>query len=174
VAVALAKLGWIARLRGDHKRAERLLREALRITTTRGDRGVLPDMQAALAETLADLGKVDEAERLALEAQANVGPRDTSGRVAAATALAAVRTAQGRDDEAEVLLHSALELARENDFKVLELEPLGRLVRLLRAGGRNGDASAYEARLSELSPTHLSAGFRPPVEERGAWSAPSS
>ena len=79
-----------------------------------------------------------------------------------------------RDDEAEEFLHSALVLARENDFKVLELEPLGRLVRLLRAGGRNGDASAYEVRLSELSPTHLSAGFRPPVEERGAWSAPSS
>ena len=33
----------------------------------RGDRGMLPDYQAALATTLADLGKVDEAERLALE-----------------------------------------------------------------------------------------------------------
>ncbi len=66
VATALTKLGWIARLQGDLKRSEKYLREALRITETRGDHGVLPDQQAALAETLADLGKVDEAERLAM------------------------------------------------------------------------------------------------------------
>jgi len=175
VAAALAKLGWIARLKEDHQRAEKLLREAVRITVTRGDRGVLPDLQAALAETLADLGKVDEAERLALEARTNAGPRDTSARVAAATALAAVRVAQERDGDAEELLHSALALARESDFKVLELEPLERLVRLLRARGRDGDASAYEARLAELTPTRAPfAGSRSRVEARGAWSAPSS
>jgi class 3 adenylate cyclase/tetratricopeptide (TPR) repeat protein len=153
VAAALAKLGWISRLKGDLKRAEKYLREAVRITETRGDLGVLPDQQAALAETLADLGKVDEAERLAIEARANAGVRDTSATVAAATALAAVRTAQGREDEAEKLLDSALDVARVGDFKVFELEPLGRLVRLRQASGRNGDASAYEARLAELTPT---------------------
>ncbi len=152
VAAALAKLGWIARLKADDKRAEKLFREAVRITVTRGDRGVLPDLQAALAETLADLGKVDEAERLALEARTNAGPRDTSARVAAATALAAVRTAQGRDGEAEELLDSALALARERDFKVLELLPLERLVRFLRERDREDDAAAYEARLTALSP----------------------
>jgi class 3 adenylate cyclase/tetratricopeptide (TPR) repeat protein len=152
VAAALAKLGWISRLKGDLKRAEKYLREAVRITETRGDLGVLPDMQAALAETLADLGKVDEGERLAMEARANAGVRDTSATVAAATALAAVRAAQGRDDEAQELLDSALETARVGDFKAFELEPLGRLVRLRQASGRNGDASLYEARLAELTP----------------------
>ncbi len=152
VAAALAKLGWIARLKGDLKRAEKLMREAVRITETRGDLGVLPDQQAALAETLADLGKVDEAERLALDAQSNAGVRDTSARVAAATALAAVRSAQGRGPEAEKLLDSALALAREGDFKVFELEPLERMVRLQSTPGRNGDASVYEARLAELVP----------------------
>ena len=43
VAAALAKLGWISRLKGDLKRAEKYLREAVRITETRGDHGVLPD-----------------------------------------------------------------------------------------------------------------------------------
>jgi len=66
-AAALAKLGWIARRRGDHRRAEKLLREALRIVAARGDRGALPDLKAGLATTLVDVGKVDEAERLALE-----------------------------------------------------------------------------------------------------------
>ena len=153
VATALTKLGWISRLQGDLKRSEKYLREALRITETRGDHGVLPDQQAALAETLADLGKVDEAERLAMQARSNAGVRDTSATVAAATALAAVRAAQGREDEAEELLESALAVAREGDFKAFELEPLGRLVRLREASGRNGDGNAYEARLAELTPT---------------------
>ncbi len=152
VASALAKLGWIARLKGDSKRAEKHLREAVRITESRGDLGVLPDQQAALAETLADLGKVDEAERLALDAQSNAGVRDTSARVAAATALAAVRAAQGRGREAEELLGSALAAAREGDFKVFELEPLARMIDLQRTAGDNGDATAYEARLAELAP----------------------
>ncbi len=151
VGAALAKLGWIARLKGDLKRAEKLQRESLRITETRGDLGVLPDQQAALAETLADLGKIDEAERLALDARSNAGVRDTSARVAAATALAAVRAAQGRGPEAEELLDSALALAREGEFKVFELEPLARMVDLRRTSGRNG-ASPYEARLAELTP----------------------
>ena len=152
VAAALIKLGWVARLKGDHKRAEKHLREALRIVSARGDRGILPDLQAALAETLADLGKVDEAERLALEAQANAGPQDPACMVAAVTALAVVRQQQGRDDEAEQLYDSALELARESDFKVLELEPLERIVRFLRERGRESDAGAYEARLAALAP----------------------
>ena len=153
IAVALMKLGEIARLRGDHRRAEKLLREAVRILGTRGDRGLLPDYQAVLAATLADLGKIDEAERLALEARASASPEDTSCKVAATTALAAVRAAQGRDDEAEELFRSALELTREGHFEVFEIEPLERLTSFLRDRGREDEAARYEARLAELSPS---------------------
>ncbi len=152
IVAALAKLGWIARKRGDDKRAEKLLREALRITAARGDRGLLPDMQAALAEVLADAGKVDEAERLALEANAGTGVDDVSCRVAVATALAAVRTAQGRDHEAEENYRSGISLARESGLKVLEIEPLERLVKFLHDRGRENEAVVYEVRLAELSP----------------------
>jgi class 3 adenylate cyclase/tetratricopeptide (TPR) repeat protein len=152
IANALMKLGLIARLRGDHKRAEKQLREAVRILGTRGDRGLLPDYQAVLAATLADLGKVDEAERLALEARANGSPDDTSCKVAATTALAAVRAAQGRDEEAEKLFHFALALAREGNFHVYEIDPLERLSSFLRDRGREDEASSYEGRLAELSP----------------------
>ena len=112
VVAALHKLGWIARLKGDHKRSEKLLREGLRILAARGDRGMLPDLQASLAETLADQGKAEEAERLALDARANAGPQDPSCMVAATAALAAVREAQGRDEDAEDLFRSAVELAQ--------------------------------------------------------------
>jgi len=152
ITSALFHLGSIARLKGDHKRAERLLREALRMTAARGDRGLLPDYQAMLAATLADLGKVDEAERLALEASRNASPEDTACKIIAATALAAVRALQGRDGEAEDLFHSALELTREGGFEVFEAEPLERLVGFLRDRGRGEEAVPYETRLAELSP----------------------
>jgi tetratricopeptide (TPR) repeat protein len=152
ITSALLHLGWIARFKGDHKRAERLLREALRITAARGDRGLLPDYQAALAATLADLGKVDEAERLALEASRNASPEDTSCKIISTTALAAVRAVQGRDSEAEDLFYSALELTREGGFEVFEIDPLKRLTAFLRDRGRADDAAPHEARLAELSP----------------------
>ena len=41
VAATLFRLGRIAGARDDHKRAEKLLREALKITRARGDRGRL-------------------------------------------------------------------------------------------------------------------------------------
>ncbi len=152
VASALGKLAWIARVRGDHKRAEKLLREAVRMITARGDRGVLPDFQAELAATLADVGKIDEAERLADEARANASPNDPSLVVVATTALAAVRSAQGRDAEAEELFRSALALAEETEFKVLEIEPLERFTRFLRERGRADEAAVYASRLSVLTP----------------------
>ncbi|MBA2742022.1 MAG: AAA family ATPase [Actinobacteria bacterium] len=152
VAAALMHLGWIARLKGDHKRAEKLLREALRMTSVRGDRGMLPDYQAILAATLADLGKLDEAERLALDAGTNASTDDTSCRIAATTALAAVRVGQGRDDEALALFHDALALTRDAKLPVFEVEPLERLTAFLRDRGRDDEAVAYAARLAELSP----------------------
>jgi len=155
-AAALSKIGWLARRRGDLKRSEKLLREALRVTSARGDRGALPELRAALAETLADAGKVDEAERLAIESSAETLPEDAGARIAAAQALAAVRAAQGRDDEAEQLLLDALAMARQHGFVVFEIEPLERLVGLLRERGREADANGYAARLAELSPPSAS------------------
>jgi tetratricopeptide (TPR) repeat protein len=151
MANALMKLGWVARQKGDLRRSEKLFREALRITVSRGDRGLVPDFQAALATTLADLGKIEEGERLALEARAHAVPEDTSCRIFAATALAAIRAAQGRDDDAEQIFLSAIADARESNLKLFELHPLGNLTEFLRARGRDDDAAVYEARMAELS-----------------------
>jgi class 3 adenylate cyclase/tetratricopeptide (TPR) repeat protein len=152
LAAALLKLGWLARAKGDLKGSEKLFREALRITAARGDRGLQPDYQAALATTLADLGKVDEGERLALEARAHAVPEDTSCHLFAITALAIIRAAQERDDEAEELFVSAVSLARESDLRLHELHPLEHLTTFLHRRGRDGDAAVYEARIAELRP----------------------
>ena len=152
VAAALSKLGEIAFRRRDFKRAEKLYREALRITSTRGDRGILPDLQASLAETLAALGEIDEAERLALEVQAAPRFDDPHFGITVSATMAAVRAAQGRDEEAEELYCSALEEATKSGLAVIELEVLDRLVSFYRERGRDGDAAVYEARLVELVP----------------------
>jgi tetratricopeptide (TPR) repeat protein len=144
------------------------------MTSARGDRGILPDFQAALATTLADLGKLDEAERLALEARANGSPDDTSCKIASTMALAAVRAAQGRDDEAEELFRSTLGLARDGNFEAYEIEPLERYSRFLRDRGREDDAASHDSRLAELSPPTLADGFRSAVGGQGARSAPPS
>ena len=152
LAASLLKLGWLARAKGDLKSSESLFREALRITATRGDRGLEPDYQAALATTLAELGKIDEGERLALDARAHAVPEDTSCQIFAMTALAIIRGAQGRDGEAEELFLSAITQAKEADLKLIELHPLEHLTTFLRGRSRDDDAAIYEARLAELAP----------------------
>jgi ATP/maltotriose-dependent transcriptional regulator MalT len=154
---AIVKLGRLARARGDHKRAERLLREAVRTHTSRGDRAVLPEVQAALAQVLIDVGKLEEAERLAVEARSSVVREDPLAVIATTSTLGAVRAAQGRDVEAEELLRSAFELAQETDFRVCELAPLEYLVAFLRDRGRTDEAAQYEERLAELSPSETAA-----------------
>jgi predicted ATPase/class 3 adenylate cyclase len=149
--VALARLAGVAWRRHDYRRAEKQYREALRIAEARGDRGIVPDLQSSLAETLAALGKVDEAELLALDVQARVHPDDPHLGVGVQASLAAVRAAQGRDDEAEELYRAAL-ASRANGFAVLELEVVERLVAFYRERGREDDAAIYEARLAELVP----------------------
>jgi len=166
VAHAHAYLGWCALRRDDVKRAEKHVREAVRITTSRGDRGMLPEIEALLACTLADAGKLDEAERYALAAQETVSREDPSALVSVTTALAVVRAGQGADGEAEELFERAITLARKSQFKTLELDPLRRVVPFLRDRGRDGEAAVYEERLAELSP--------PPSAERVPSPEPSA
>jgi class 3 adenylate cyclase/tetratricopeptide (TPR) repeat protein len=152
VAAALSRLGEVAWRRRDYRRAEKLYREAFRITSTRGDRGILPDLYAALAEALALIGKVEEAERLALELEAMTRPDDVHFGVTVSMTWAAVRAAQGRDDEAEELYRTAL-AGVTSGYTILELELLERLVRFYRERGREDDASACETRIAELVPS---------------------
>ena len=156
-AHVLLKLAKLARVREDHKRAEKLLREALRITVARGDRAILPEYQAALAMTLVDVGKIEEAERLALEARENVVRQDPQGVILTTTAVGAVRGAQGRYEEARDLLVTALELAQEANQRVYELIPLRLLANLMQEQGLDDEAMRYEERLAELSPSEIAA-----------------
>ena len=145
-AVHTAKtLNWLAHvacMKGDPRRAERFLRDAIRILKPLGDRGTLVETQRQLAEVLLDQGRIDEAERYALQARETVGPEDASSRATTRGALGLVRAAQGRDEEAERLLREGVEILEPTDFRRWEQRQRRLLAQFLRERGRDDEADA--------------------------------
>ena len=151
-AWALARVsnhyGWVERRRGDLPAADRRFRDAIRILKPLEDRGTLCESQRGLAQVLVVLRKVDEAERYALEARETVGPHDTISRSTTRMALGIVRAAQGRDEEAEVLLREAVAVVDGKDLLLIRRELLKALATFLRERGRVDEAEEYEAELA--------------------------
>lgn len=148
----LNSLAWAAEQRGDDSVAARLLREAIRLLTPLEDRGALCESQRALAEVVIRLGRLEEAEQLALQAIETVGEHDLSSRATTAMSLALVRAAQGKDAEAEALLLESLGLLDGTGFRGIEVWVLGRLEQFLRERGRDEDADRYAERLAGVAP----------------------
>lgn len=161
VTVSAARvLNWLGLVhwrRGEHADAERVLREAIRMLKPLEDRGTLVETQRTLAQVLLEQGKVDEAERYALESRQTVGPRDMHSRATTRVALGLVRAAQGQDEEAEALLREAFEILDATDYRRYRIEPLEALATFLRERGRAAEAAPYEERLAELVPTRSTA-----------------
>jgi tetratricopeptide (TPR) repeat protein len=148
---ALNAVAWVAIRADDLGRAERLFREAIRILKPLEDRGTLCESQRGLAQVLVALGRVEEAERVALESRKTVGPNDQSSRATTRLALALVRFAQGRDVEAEALAAEALEILASTGFVASRIEVLTELTRALRERGRLAEAAPYEEQLAEIA-----------------------
>ncbi|MBA2474648.1 MAG: tetratricopeptide repeat protein, partial [Actinobacteria bacterium] len=145
-------LGFVRWRRGDLLGAEKLMREAIRTLKPLEDRGTLVESQRTLAQVLLEQGKLEEAERCALESRETVGSRDQGSRATTRVALALVRAAQGRDEEAETLLREALAILEGTDFRFSERLPLETLAAFLRERGREDEAEPYERRLAAVSP----------------------
>jgi class 3 adenylate cyclase/ATP/maltotriose-dependent transcriptional regulator MalT len=151
-AMTTMMLGRTAFGQGDRPRAEKLLRDAVRMLKGIGDRGSLCEAQRALAMVLAEQGKLDEAERHALEARETVGPEDRVSVSSTKLGLGVVRAAQGRDEEAEALMREAVEGFALYDLYALEHWALRYLAEFLRARGRDDEAAGYEERRAGLAP----------------------
>ena len=106
---------------------------------------------------LAEQGKIDEAERFVAEAQEYSPSAEPQLQLWIVLALAAVRTAQERVEDAEALLVQALEISDEIDFTGLQAEVLQRIIRFLEETGQNGKAAPYEERLAVLVPAESTA-----------------
>ncbi len=135
---------------GDPARGEKLLRESIRVLKPIEDRGTLCESQRALADALAAQGKLEEAERVALEAIETVGPHDVSSQASTRLSLAFIRAAQGRDDEAEELMREAWQRVEGTGYRSLEAWALSRLDQFLRERGRPDPA--VSERLLEVAP----------------------
>jgi tetratricopeptide (TPR) repeat protein len=158
-------LAWAAEKQGDDATAERRLRDAIRLLKPLEDRGALCESQRALAEVLIRRGRVDEAERIALEAVETVGEHDLSSQATTTMSLGLVRAAQGRDDEAEQLLRDALTMVDESGFRGLQTWILSRLAEFLGDRGRDDEAAVYRERLAELAPVEgVAAAFSSRME----------
>jgi tetratricopeptide (TPR) repeat protein len=132
---------------GDFPRAERHLREAMRMLMPLGDRAYLCESQRILAENLVRQGRLEEAERQALAAMETVGPNDVTSLATTRMALGLVRGAQGRDAEAEELLRSALQVASDPAPGWIHTAVVGHFAEWLRERGRVDEAAELEAEL---------------------------
>jgi class 3 adenylate cyclase/tetratricopeptide (TPR) repeat protein len=145
-------IGRAAADQGDLARAETFLRSAVRTLKGLGDRSQLCEAQRSLAMVLVEQGRLDEAERTALEARETVGPEDRVSLSSTKLAVAVVRAAQGRDGEAEALLLEAFEELGIYGLRAPQREVVQHLAVFLRARDRAVDAARYEA-LAELAPS---------------------
>jgi class 3 adenylate cyclase/tetratricopeptide (TPR) repeat protein len=152
-AATKMSIGRAALAQGDLERAEKLLRDSVRTLKGLNDRGSLCEAQRALAMVLVEQGRIDEAERFALEARETVGPEDRMSSSTTKLALGLVRAAQKRDAEAEELLREAVDGFAMYDLRAFEHWALRHLSEFLRSRGREEEALVYEERRAALSPS---------------------
>jgi tetratricopeptide (TPR) repeat protein len=153
IAWTSRQLGILAWRTGNVEKAEKLLRESIRLLAPMQERGTLCESQRHLAQLLLEQGRIDEAEKFALAARETVSPEDTVSRATTRVALAQVRAAQGRDEEAETLFAEALEIVSEGEHCRILLDIVPPYSAFLRVQGRGDDAAELDARLAQRVPT---------------------
>jgi hypothetical protein len=117
------------------------------------ERGQLCESQRHLAQLLLEQGRLDEAEKFALAARETVSAEDIVSRATTRVALAQVRAAQGRNEEAETLFSEALEIVSEGEHCRILLDVLPPYAEFLRAAGRTDEAAELDLRLAARVPT---------------------
>jgi tetratricopeptide (TPR) repeat protein len=153
IAWTSRQLGIVAWEKGDPAKAEKLLRESIRLLAPMRERGTLCESQRYLAQLLLQEGRLDEAEKYALAARETVSAEDIVSRATTRVALAQVRAAQHRNEEAEVLFKEALEIVGGAEHCRILLDVLPPYAEFLRALDREAEAAELEARLAERLPT---------------------
>jgi len=146
----LAQVAWET---GNPAKAEKLFRESIRLLAPMKERGTLCESQRLLAQLLLAEGRIDEAEKFALAGLETVSAEDVLSRATTRVALAQVRAAQGRDEEAETLFGEAVEIITGSEYCRVLLDVLPPYADFLRAREREPDALELEARLAERVPT---------------------
>jgi class 3 adenylate cyclase/tetratricopeptide (TPR) repeat protein len=153
IAWTSRQLGLVAWETGNREKAEKLYRESIRLLAPMQERGTLCESQRLLAQLLLAEGQLDEAEKYALAARETVSAEDIASRATTRVALAQVRAAQGRDEEAETLFREAVDILSDSEYCHILFDVLPPYAEFLRARDRDVDAAEVEARLAERAPT---------------------
>jgi class 3 adenylate cyclase/tetratricopeptide (TPR) repeat protein len=153
IAWTSRQLGLVAWKTGNPAQAEKHLRESIRLLAPMQERGTLCESQRLLAQLLLSEGRIEEAEKYALAGRETVSAEDDTSRATTRVALAQVRAAQGRDDEADTLFHEAADMVSGSEHCRTLLEVLPPYADFLRARGRVDEAAELELRLAERVPT---------------------
>jgi class 3 adenylate cyclase/tetratricopeptide (TPR) repeat protein len=153
IAWTSRQLGRLAWERGNPEKAEKLFRESIRLLAPMQERGTLCESQRLLAQLLVAEGRIDEAEKYALAGRETVSAEDVTSRATTRVALAQVRAAQGRHDEADELFREAVEILGPSEHCRILLDVLPPYAEFLRTRDREAEALELDARLAESVPT---------------------
>jgi len=141
IAAAAGFRGSIELLAGDPSAAETFTRRELDIMVALGDDGHRSTSAAGLAIVLSDVGRLDEAESLATDAMRLAAEDDLASQVFGRVALAKVRTAGGRHEEAVALAREAVEMFTDAQTPDQSGQTWFALAHALRGAGRDGEAT---------------------------------
>jgi tetratricopeptide (TPR) repeat protein len=155
------RIGRLLARRGQVAQAEQLFRESIGILGPLEDRGTLCEVQRSLAEILLEQGKIDAAEAYARKAVETTGPQDVSSQATTRKTLGLVRAAQGRDDEAEVLLRESIAILEQSEYTRFLSDPLKAMIQFLEARERFDEVVALVRKLWACSAKLLDLRFEP-------------
>jgi ATP/maltotriose-dependent transcriptional regulator MalT len=117
VVNARRALGDVLIEQGRLDEAQEMLATALEMSTQIGEAQSRTELLCGLARLALARGDVDTADRFATDALAGVRAEDLVAVSAAREALASVRSAQGRDAEAEAGFRDALEVIAQTEYR---------------------------------------------------------
>jgi tetratricopeptide (TPR) repeat protein len=141
----------VALAEGDVDEAVRLLRASFEAGARLGDRSYHSTTGAYLADALRRQGKLEEAERMALEMEVESAPEDVINFVITRGVRSLVAAARGDLERALDLAREAVGYAQQTDFPVHMAESLVTLGAVLRMAGDESEAAAAFERAAALA-----------------------
>ena len=150
IALVSQNVWLVAQLKEDPEAAERAARDGYEALMEQGHRGWASTAAAQLAISLCDLGRYDEAERMAIRGAELGGDADVVTLTISESARARVAAARGDHAHAEALARGAVARAEAMEAPAFLADAIRDLARVLAAAGRTAEAAAAAERAAAI------------------------